>query len=207
MSAFLYLGRTIAFNNRDWEDLYQNLTKVQRLWRVVSGVMVKVGETVQSSVVFYKLVVQAFLLYGSKIYWSSNTPWWRCLDKGKHIYQYRSTVIEIFLCLNKSTLHWVATDKADTRQFPSQVVKTCTSFVGVSSMGVTQLVSDNNNRRILAFSECKSNPLPNYNVLLLRQRKTTMPVPQCWDRGFPLYWQTVLEGFHNWKSFRIVGKM
>ena len=33
--AFPYLGRTVAYNNSGWADLYQNLRKVQRRWAMV----------------------------------------------------------------------------------------------------------------------------------------------------------------------------
>ena len=40
-----YLGRTIAYNNRYWEALYQNLGKTRRRWGMVSKVLEKMGAT------------------------------------------------------------------------------------------------------------------------------------------------------------------
>ena len=39
MSALLYLGRMVAFNNSDWADLYGNLSKAQRRWGMVEMVL------------------------------------------------------------------------------------------------------------------------------------------------------------------------
>ena len=48
VSTSPYLGRTIAFNNSDWADLYQNLSKAQRHWVMLSGVLVKAGVKVRA---------------------------------------------------------------------------------------------------------------------------------------------------------------
>ena len=66
VSTFPCLGHTIVFNKSDCEALYLNLRKVQRRWGLVSGVLVKAGETVQVREMFYKAVVQAFLIYRSE---------------------------------------------------------------------------------------------------------------------------------------------
>ena len=73
MSTFLYLGRTIVFNNSNWASLCQNLRKAQRHWGMVPGVMVKAGKTVRAREVFYKSVVQAVLICGSEIWFIADT--------------------------------------------------------------------------------------------------------------------------------------
>ena len=63
-----YLGRKIAYNNRDWAAVYQNLRKVRRQWEIIVGVLVKTGATVRAQGMIYKAVAQSVLLYGSNIY-------------------------------------------------------------------------------------------------------------------------------------------
>ena len=67
-AAFPYLGCTVASNNSDWEDLYQNLLKSQRWWGMVEKVLKRMGATVQTRVMLYKEVVHTVLIYGSKIW-------------------------------------------------------------------------------------------------------------------------------------------
>ena len=62
LSTFPYLCRTITCNNSDWEDLYQNMIKLQRSLGMVSGVLVKAGSAVWSREMLYKAVVQALLV-------------------------------------------------------------------------------------------------------------------------------------------------
>ena len=45
--AFPYLGRTVAYNNRDWVDLYQNLKKTRRRFGVVAKVVKKMVSMVR----------------------------------------------------------------------------------------------------------------------------------------------------------------
>ena len=33
--AFPYLRRTISYNNSDWTEVYQNMRKVRRQWRMI----------------------------------------------------------------------------------------------------------------------------------------------------------------------------
>ena len=67
-SAFPYLGRTVAYNNSNWEALYQNLRKDQRRWGMLAKVLTKSGAVVWSQEMIYKTVVQTVLPYGSKIW-------------------------------------------------------------------------------------------------------------------------------------------
>ena len=62
---FLYLGRTVAFNNIDWEALYHNLRKVWSWWGVVAKVLMVTGAAVRAQAMIYKAVVQTVLIYGS----------------------------------------------------------------------------------------------------------------------------------------------
>ena len=62
------MGYNIAYNNSNWEALYKNLSKAQRRWRIVLGVLVKSGATIRAMAMLYKAVVQAVLLYRSEIW-------------------------------------------------------------------------------------------------------------------------------------------
>ena len=53
---FTYSLISLTTNNSDWEELYQNMRKVQRCWGIVLAVA-----TVRSRAMFYKAVVQAVL--------------------------------------------------------------------------------------------------------------------------------------------------
>ena len=66
VAAFMCLGHMVAYNNRGWMSLYQNLRNVQRRWEVVGKVVSKTGSTVQDRGVLCKSVVQLVLLYGSE---------------------------------------------------------------------------------------------------------------------------------------------
>ena len=61
-----YLGRTITYNNSDWEALYINLRKSQRRWGVVEKVLGKMGEPIKLRAIMYKALFQEMLLYGSE---------------------------------------------------------------------------------------------------------------------------------------------
>ena len=63
---FPYLGRTIAYNNIYWAEVYHKLKKAQRRWGMIARVLEKTGETVQDRGMMYKSVDQLALLYGSK---------------------------------------------------------------------------------------------------------------------------------------------
>ena len=66
MEAFLYIGRTIAYNNNDWAAVYQNLQKSRRQWGMVASLMERTGETVWAQRPMYKAVAQPVLFYCSK---------------------------------------------------------------------------------------------------------------------------------------------
>ena len=56
-TAFPYLGRTITYNNSDWEALYSNLRKSQRIWGIVEKVLGKEGVPINPRAMIYKAVV------------------------------------------------------------------------------------------------------------------------------------------------------
>ena len=47
LAAFLCLGLTVSFNSSSWRDLYGNLRKEQRLWRMVAKLLTNMGATVR----------------------------------------------------------------------------------------------------------------------------------------------------------------
>ena len=63
-----YLGWTIAYNNRNWVAVYQNLWKNWRRWVMVARVLERTVATVQAREAMYKLVVKLVLFYGRKIW-------------------------------------------------------------------------------------------------------------------------------------------
>ena len=54
--AFPYLGRTIAYNNINWEEVCLNLKKVWMRWAMISRVLERTGATVRSQGAMYKAV-------------------------------------------------------------------------------------------------------------------------------------------------------
>ena len=67
-ALFPYLGRTVTYNNSDWVALYINLQKSQRIWRIFSKVLGQIGALIKAQQIMYEVLVQAVLLYGSKIW-------------------------------------------------------------------------------------------------------------------------------------------
>ena len=65
-AAFPYLGCTVAYNNKNWAALYQNLCKARSQWVMVGKVVSKTGATVQVWGILYKSDVQSVLLYVSE---------------------------------------------------------------------------------------------------------------------------------------------
>ena len=68
LEDFPYLGRTIAYNNRDWAAVYQNMKKSRMRWEMVSRLLESTGAMVWAQRAMYKVVVQLVLLYDSKIW-------------------------------------------------------------------------------------------------------------------------------------------
>ena len=63
--AFLYLSHTVAYNNINWEALYQNHKKAQWRWVMMAKLLTNVEAEVQAQDIIYKAVVHTVLLYGS----------------------------------------------------------------------------------------------------------------------------------------------
>ena len=63
-----YLWRTTTYNNSDLVELYINLRKSQKRWGVVAKVLGKMGAPIKTHAMMYTAVLQAVLLYGSKIW-------------------------------------------------------------------------------------------------------------------------------------------
>ena len=63
--ALPYLGRKIAYNNRNWAAVYKNLRKARRRWGMIVRVMANTGAIMRSLGMMYNAVAQLVLLYGS----------------------------------------------------------------------------------------------------------------------------------------------
>ena len=48
LEAFTYLGCTIAYNNRNWASVYQNLHKAWKMWEMLARVLEKTRERVRA---------------------------------------------------------------------------------------------------------------------------------------------------------------
>jgi hypothetical protein len=66
VSKVLYLGRLLSSTDDDWPDVVKNLVKARRQWDTISRVLIRDGATPRISAIFYKVVVQSVLLYGSE---------------------------------------------------------------------------------------------------------------------------------------------
>ena len=61
IAPFPYLGRTVTYNNSNWEALYQNLQKALRRWVMVGKIVTKTESAVQSQGMMYQSVVKLVL--------------------------------------------------------------------------------------------------------------------------------------------------
>ena len=59
------MGRTIAYNNSDWAEVYLNIRKAWRWWGMIARVLERTGSTVWERIAMYTTVSQLVLLYGS----------------------------------------------------------------------------------------------------------------------------------------------
>ena len=90
----------------------------------------------------------------------------------------------------KNSLHSGAFDQAAPQQFPHNLSKRIRLksrifwYVKVDPR-LTELVRDTKNRRLPACAEREYNLCPQCNVLLSKQRKTSISVSRYWQRGFP----------------------
>ena len=67
-TSFLYLDRTITYNNIYWSELYRNLQKYQRIWGMVDKFLGEAGAPIKSCAMVYKAVFLWVILYGRKIW-------------------------------------------------------------------------------------------------------------------------------------------
>ena len=52
-AALSYLGRTVAFKNRNWAALYFNMRKAQKRWGMAMKVLMNAGSMVQEQAMVY----------------------------------------------------------------------------------------------------------------------------------------------------------
>jgi hypothetical protein len=73
VEVFKYLGHLLAQDDDDTQAIWQQMQKAQRVWARVGQVLC--GENVMPQVTakFFKAVIQAILLYGSKM-WNLTAP-------------------------------------------------------------------------------------------------------------------------------------
>ena len=67
-TTFSYLRYMVTFNNINWEALYRNLWYAQSQWELMAMFLEKKASQVKAQVVMYKAVVQAVIIFGSKIW-------------------------------------------------------------------------------------------------------------------------------------------
>ena len=65
VSSFKYLGVFLTIPNNDWPVVVSNLRKEQRKWAIFPMILDQEGSDARNSGTFYKVVVQATLLFVS----------------------------------------------------------------------------------------------------------------------------------------------
>ena len=63
-AAFSWLGRTVAYNNSYWSDLYHTLQKAGQQYKILGKVVMKMGSTVKVQELIYKSTVQLVFYKG-----------------------------------------------------------------------------------------------------------------------------------------------
>ena len=63
---FKYLGRILTYDNNDIQDVRSNLNKARTFWRQISNVLRSENMSLKVCGMFYKVTIQAVLLYESK---------------------------------------------------------------------------------------------------------------------------------------------
>jgi hypothetical protein len=66
VSQFQYLGRPVLQNDSDSGAIQYNIAKAQGKWQMFSWILAREGAIPKVMGMFYKVVVQSVLLYGSK---------------------------------------------------------------------------------------------------------------------------------------------
>ena len=62
---FQYLGRTLGETERDLVEVHRNISKVRAVWRRLGKLLRQEGENIRVSDLFYREVIQTFLMFGS----------------------------------------------------------------------------------------------------------------------------------------------
>ena len=68
-----YIGGVLTASDDDWLEVVYNLRKVRKKWDRMSRILCGEGSDARTSGTFYKVAVQAILLFGSEIWFM--TPW------------------------------------------------------------------------------------------------------------------------------------
>jgi hypothetical protein len=79
VAQFKYLGRVLAEDDDDWPAIHDNITKARARWGQVAQVLTRQGTVATTMAHFYRVVVQAVLLYGSET-WVITDRMWTALD-------------------------------------------------------------------------------------------------------------------------------
>ena len=66
VTAFKYLGRVMTEGDDDWPEVVGNLRKAREIWGQLSRILRQEGEDLKVLGHFFKLVMQALLLFGAE---------------------------------------------------------------------------------------------------------------------------------------------
>ena len=64
--TFRYLGRTLDQTDDDWTYVWRNTMRARLVWGILGKLLQREGEEPRALAIFYRVVVQAILLYGSE---------------------------------------------------------------------------------------------------------------------------------------------
>ena len=66
VTTFQYMGRPLDQTVDDWTDVRRNIMRARSVWGILGTLLRQCGEEPRVSEIFYRMVVQAILLYGSE---------------------------------------------------------------------------------------------------------------------------------------------
>ena len=66
MSRFKYLGRTLDQTDDNWPDILRKINRDKKFLGIMGKIMRREGEDTQVLSIFYRVVVQVVLLFGSE---------------------------------------------------------------------------------------------------------------------------------------------
>ena len=84
VTSFKYLGRVITAGDDNWPVVTSNLIKAQKSWTRMTRILGWEGEDPRISSLFFKVVVQAVLLFGLET-WVMNP----CMERALGSFQHR----------------------------------------------------------------------------------------------------------------------